>query len=176
MVLAPGGTKPIVTGRLSYFVRHSPVLGLGELAEYHARLFENPHDGEHIVLVHCVHAVLELHGHCPRVGVRFDSRPEQRLYCGRYACSAFIEPCLPSPADRPKSLLHFIGEGKWWERVLAKVRELVLPGMERHGPSKQLARHHQTQAIIAKRLGPVRMPDHAREPLHIGRKPRFTIV
>jgi hypothetical protein len=39
-----------------------------------------------------------------------------------------------------------------------------------------LARHHQTQAIIAKRLGPVRMPDHAREPLHIGRKPRFTIV
>ena len=39
-----------------------------------------------------------------------------------------------------------------------------------------LARHHQTQAIIAKRLGPVRMPDHARERLHIGRKPRFTIV
>src|SRR5262249_29600484 len=31
-----------------------------------------------------------------------------------------------------------------------------------------LARHHQTQAIIAKRLGPVRMPDHPREPLHIG--------
>ena len=39
-----------------------------------------------------------------------------------------------------------------------------------------LARHHQTQAIIAKRLGPIRMPDHAREPLHIDRKPRFTIV
>ena len=39
-----------------------------------------------------------------------------------------------------------------------------------------LTRHHQTHAIIAKRLGPVRMPDHAREPLHIGRKPRFTIV
>src|SRR5262249_18915117 len=39
-----------------------------------------------------------------------------------------------------------------------------------------LARHHQTQAIIAKRLGPVRMPDHPREPLYIGRNPRFTIV
>src|SRR5580704_13053595 len=32
------------------------------------------------------------------------------------------------------------------------------------------ARHHQAQAIIAKRLGPVRMPDHAREPIHIGQK------
>jgi SRSO17 transposase len=38
-------------------------------------------------------------------------------------------------AAQHQSLLHFIGEGKWWdERVLAKVRELVLPGMERHGP------------------------------------------
>src|SRR5438876_3111592 len=39
-----------------------------------------------------------------------------------------------------------------------------------------LARHHQTQAIIAKRLGPVRMPDHARKPRHIGRKSRLTLV
>ena len=32
-------------------------------------------------------------------------------------------------AAQHQSLLHFIGEGKWWdERVLAKVRELVLPG------------------------------------------------
>src|SRR3981189_1263198 len=38
-------------------------------------------------------------------------------------------------AAQHESLLHFIGEGKWWdERVLAKVRELVLPEMERHGP------------------------------------------
>ena len=38
-------------------------------------------------------------------------------------------------AAQHQSLLHFIGEGKWSdERVLAKVRELVLPGMERHGP------------------------------------------
>ena len=37
-------------------------------------------------------------------------------------------------AAQHQSLLHFIGEGKWWdERVLAKVRELVLPEMERHG-------------------------------------------
>jgi SRSO17 transposase len=34
-----------------------------------------------------------------------------------------------------QSLLHFIGEGGWSdEKVLAKVRALVLPEMERHGP------------------------------------------
>src|SRR5580693_873327 len=33
-----------------------------------------------------------------------------------------------------QSLLHFIGEGKWSdEKVLAKVREMVLPQVERHG-------------------------------------------
>jgi hypothetical protein len=32
------------------------------------------------------------------------------------------------------TLLHFIGEGKWSdEKVLAKVREMVLPQVERHG-------------------------------------------
>jgi SRSO17 transposase len=31
--------------------------------------------------------------------------------------------------------LHFVGEGRWSdERVLAKVREMVLPAIERHGP------------------------------------------
>jgi SRSO17 transposase len=38
-------------------------------------------------------------------------------------------------AAQHQSLLHFVGEGKWSdERVLAKVRELVLPEMEHHGP------------------------------------------
>ena len=36
-----------------------------------------------------------------------------------------------------QKLLHFIGEGKWSdERVLAKVREMVVPAIERHGPIK----------------------------------------
>ena len=34
-----------------------------------------------------------------------------------------------------QSLLHFVGEGNWSDKkVLAKVREMVLPEMERHGP------------------------------------------
>jgi len=36
-----------------------------------------------------------------------------------------------------QKLLHFIGEGNWSdEEVLAKVRELVVPAIERHGPIK----------------------------------------
>ena len=38
-------------------------------------------------------------------------------------------------AAQHQSLLHFVGQAAWLdERVLAKVRELVLPEMERHGP------------------------------------------
>src|ERR1700704_1830302 len=38
-------------------------------------------------------------------------------------------------AAQHQSLLHFVGEGGWSdERVLAKVREMVLPAIERHGP------------------------------------------
>jgi SRSO17 transposase len=38
-------------------------------------------------------------------------------------------------AAQHQSLLHFVGEGGWSdERVLGKVRELVLPRLEQHGP------------------------------------------
>src|SRR6186997_2406815 len=38
-------------------------------------------------------------------------------------------------AAQHQSLLHFIGEGRWSDwKVLAKVREMVLPEIERHGP------------------------------------------
>ena len=38
-------------------------------------------------------------------------------------------------AAQHQSLLHFVGEGKWSdEKVLAKVRELVLPKIEQHAP------------------------------------------
>jgi SRSO17 transposase len=38
-------------------------------------------------------------------------------------------------AAQHQSLLHFVGEGPWPdEKVLTKVRELVLPSIERHGP------------------------------------------
>ena len=38
-------------------------------------------------------------------------------------------------AAQHQSLLHFVGEGNWSdEKILVKVRELVLPEIERHGP------------------------------------------
>src|SRR4029077_20480206 len=38
-------------------------------------------------------------------------------------------------AAQHQSLLHFVGEGGWsYERVLAKVHEVVLPAIERAGP------------------------------------------
>ena len=38
-------------------------------------------------------------------------------------------------AAQHQSLLHFVGEGRWSdERVLTKVRQMVVPAIERHGP------------------------------------------
>jgi SRSO17 transposase len=38
-------------------------------------------------------------------------------------------------AAQHQSLLHFVGEGRWSdEAVLTKVREMVLPRIENHGP------------------------------------------
>src|SRR5246500_2820361 len=62
--------------------------------------------------------------------------------------SGFVEACehksvepmaaVTAPARvgaQHQSLLHFVGEAPWSdERVLAKVREMVLPAIERHGP------------------------------------------
>src|SRR5437870_10270688 len=62
-------------------------------------------------------------------------------------CTGLLMPCerksvepmaaITAPdrtAAQHQSLLHFIGAGKWSdEKVLAKVREMVLPQIERHG-------------------------------------------
>jgi 2-polyprenyl-6-methoxyphenol hydroxylase-like FAD-dependent oxidoreductase len=39
-----------------------------------------------------------------------------------------------------------------------------------------LARYHQPRAVVPQRSCPVRMTDHARQLLHISRKPRFRII
>jgi SRSO17 transposase len=42
---------------------------------------------------------------------------------------------LARTAAQHQSLLHFVGEGGWSDdKVLSKVREMVLPEIERHGP------------------------------------------
>ncbi|WP_446719530.1 IS701 family transposase, partial [Inquilinus sp. OTU3971] len=75
-------------------------------------------------------------GHADRVGPLRD-------YCLGLLMPAerkSVEPlaAVTAPARVPaqhQSLLHFVGQAPWSdERVLAKVRDLVLPSIERHGP------------------------------------------
>src|SRR6202049_4580449 len=68
----------------------------------------------------------------------------------RYDCTGLMMPCerksvepiaaVTAPgrtAAQHQSLLHFVGQGGWSDaEVLAKVREMVLPRIERHGPIK----------------------------------------
>src|SRR5262245_58813324 len=58
------------------------------------------------------------------------------LSCERKSVEPIAAVTAPARvAAQHQSLLHFVGEGRWSdERVLAKVRELVLPEIERHGP------------------------------------------
>jgi SRSO17 transposase len=58
------------------------------------------------------------------------------LSCERKSVEPIAAVTAPARvAAQHQSLLHFIGEGRWSdERVLAKVREMVLPEIERHGP------------------------------------------
>ena len=58
------------------------------------------------------------------------------LSCERKSVEPIAAVTAPARvAAQHQSLLHFVGEGRWSdERVLAKVREMVLPAIERHGP------------------------------------------
>ena len=55
---------------------------------------------------------------------------------GRKSVEPMAAATAPSTVSaQHQKLLHFVGEGMWSdERVLAKVREMVMPTIERHGP------------------------------------------
>jgi SRSO17 transposase len=83
-----------------------------------------------------VNGLASVIGHKDRIGPLRDYCTGLMLPCERKS----VEPmaALTAPlrtAAQHQSLLHFIGEGGWSdERVLAKVREMVLPAVERAGP------------------------------------------
>jgi SRSO17 transposase len=83
--------------------------------------------------VECLSSVI---GHADRVGPLRDYCLGLMVSCGRKS----VEPmaAITAPDDtsaQHQSLLHFIGNARWSdEKVLAKVREMVLPEIERHGP------------------------------------------
>src|SRR6202521_5066922 len=85
---------------------------------------------------HYVEGLVSVIGHADRAGPLRD-------YCRGLVMPGerkSVEPmaAITAPgrtAAQHQSLLHFVGQGAWSdEAVLAKVREMVLPQIERHGP------------------------------------------
>jgi hypothetical protein len=75
-------------------------------------------------------------GHKDRVRPLRDYCMGLMMPCERKSVEPMAAVTAPSrTAAQHQSLLHFVGEGSWSdERVLAKVREMVLPAIERQGP------------------------------------------
>ena len=74
-------------------------------------------------------------GHADRVGPLHDYCIGLMLPAERKSVEPMAAMTAPQRASaQHQSLLHFVGKGEWSdEKVLAKVREMVLPGIERHG-------------------------------------------
>ena len=74
-------------------------------------------------------------GHADRAKPLRDYCTGLMMPCERKSVEPMAATTAPErTAAQHQSLLHFVGEGKWSdEKVLAKVRELVLPQIERHG-------------------------------------------
>ena len=79
-------------------------------------------------------------GHADRVGPLRDYCTGLMLPCERKSVEPMAAVTAPArTAAQHQSLLHFVGEGRWSdERVLAKVRELVLPAIERQRADRGL--------------------------------------
>ena len=75
-------------------------------------------------------------GHKDRIGPLRDYCTGLMLPCERKSVEPMAAVTAPArTAAQHQSLLHFVGEGAWSdEHVLAKVREMVLPAIERQGP------------------------------------------
>ena len=74
-------------------------------------------------------------GHKDREGPLRDYCLGLMLPCERKSVEPLAAVTAPARvAAQHQSLLHFVGAGGWSdERVLARVREMVLPAIERHG-------------------------------------------
>jgi len=82
-----------------------------------------------------VEGLVSVIDHADRAGPLRDYCVGLMLPCERKSVEPMAAITAPErTAAQHQSLLHFVGEGKWSdEKVLAKVRELVLPQIERHG-------------------------------------------
>jgi SRSO17 transposase len=83
-----------------------------------------------------VEGLVRVIGHADRAKPLRDYCLGLMMPCERKSVEPMAAVTAPErTAAQHQSLLHFVGEGRWSdEKVLAKVREMVLPAIERHGP------------------------------------------
>ena len=83
-----------------------------------------------------VEGLVSVIGHADRAGPLRDYCMGLMMPCERKSVEPMAAVTAPArTAAQHQSLLHFVGEAAWSdEEVLAKVREMVLPAIERHGP------------------------------------------
>jgi SRSO17 transposase len=83
-----------------------------------------------------VEGLVSVVGHADRASPLRDYCLGLMMPCARKSVEPMAAVTAPGrTAAQHQSLLHFVGEGGWSdEKVLAKVRELVLPAIERAGP------------------------------------------
>src|SRR5215471_5923084 len=83
----------------------------------------------------CVEGLARIIGHADRCGPLRDYCTGLMLPGERKSVEPMAARTAPvRTAAQHQSLLHFVGVAPWSdEKVLAKVRELVLPQIERHG-------------------------------------------
>jgi SRSO17 transposase len=83
-----------------------------------------------------VEGLVSVIGHADRARPLRDYCLGLMMPCERKSVEPMAAVTAPErTAAQHQSLLHFVGEGRWSdEKVLAKVREMVLPAIERHGP------------------------------------------
>ena len=83
-----------------------------------------------------VEGLVSVIGHKDRAGPLRDYCTGLLMPCERKSVEPLAAVTAPARvAAQHQSLLHFVGEGRWSdERVLGKVREMVLPRVEGHGP------------------------------------------
>ena len=82
-----------------------------------------------------VEGLVSVIGHADRARPLRDYCVGLMMPCERKSVEPMAAVTAPErTAAQHQSLLHFVGEGRWSdEKVLAKVREMVLPTIERHG-------------------------------------------
>jgi SRSO17 transposase len=83
-----------------------------------------------------VEGLVNVIGHADRAGPLRDYCLGLLMPCERKSVEPLAAVTAPErTAAQHQSLLHFVGQGPWSdEAVLGKVRQMVLPAIERHGP------------------------------------------